>query len=253
MLELLKNIGLTEAESKVYLALLELGTTTIGPIAEKSNVAYSKVYLLLEKLIDKGLVNYVMKEKTKHFSASNPKKILEYLENKKENINQMMEEVKEVLPRLEASLEMFREKEYATIYEGYEGFKICYYEGLGQMQQGQEILVLGATMGVASDKKLYPRLLKKIHQLREEKRIGFRVIFNEEFRNNKEADYYKNQKYTKVRFLLNDTPAGVNIQADRVLVIYWHKLHPIVFVIKSTVVAGSFRKYFEVIWQQAKP
>jgi HTH-type transcriptional regulator, sugar sensing transcriptional regulator len=252
MLELLKNIGLTESESKVYLALLDLGTTTIGPIADKSDVSYSKIYLLLEKLIHKGLASYIAKEKTKYFTASNPKKILEYLQQKKNKIDELSSDVQKLLPQLEAKHDLFREKEYATVYEGYEGLKTIYYEGMEKMREGQEILLLGATMGISSDEKIYPRMLKKIHQRREEKKIGLRVIFNQEFKNNKEIDFYKNQKHAKVRFLLNDTSAGVNIQADRVLIIYWQKQEPKIFVIKSTVVADSFRKYFEVIWQQAK-
>jgi len=72
-LELLKEIGLTESETKVYLALLELGSTTKGPIVDKSQVASSKIYELLEKLIQKGLASFVVKSGTKYFEAAPPK------------------------------------------------------------------------------------------------------------------------------------------------------------------------------------
>ncbi|MBI2665760.1 hypothetical protein HYX12_04015 [Candidatus Woesearchaeota archaeon] len=48
-IDLLRNIGLTDSEIKVYLALLELGSSTKGPIVDKSRVASSKIYELLEK------------------------------------------------------------------------------------------------------------------------------------------------------------------------------------------------------------
>ncbi|MBS3167698.1 hypothetical protein J4216_01085 [Candidatus Woesearchaeota archaeon] len=42
---ILREAGLTEGEIKVYLALLELGTSTSGPIVEKSGVARSIIFL----------------------------------------------------------------------------------------------------------------------------------------------------------------------------------------------------------------
>ena len=60
-LELLKEIGLTDSEIKVYIALLELGSSSKGPIVDKSHVASSKIYELLEKLMQKGLVTQVLK------------------------------------------------------------------------------------------------------------------------------------------------------------------------------------------------
>ena len=61
----LREAGLTDGEIKVYLALLELGAATTGPIIEKSGIARSIIYQILDKLMQKGLVSMVMKDKTK--------------------------------------------------------------------------------------------------------------------------------------------------------------------------------------------
>lgn len=57
--QILEDIGLTNAEIKVYLALLELGTATAGPILEKSHLQNSVVHMTLNKLIEKGFVTFV--------------------------------------------------------------------------------------------------------------------------------------------------------------------------------------------------
>ena len=41
--EILHQIGLTEGEIKVYLSLLELGSTSTGKIIKKSHISGSKV------------------------------------------------------------------------------------------------------------------------------------------------------------------------------------------------------------------
>ena len=71
-----RDLGFSEREIKVYLALLELGSTTVGPVAAKTRLQHSKVYQTIEKLIDKGLVTFVLKSKTKYFQAEEPKQIL---------------------------------------------------------------------------------------------------------------------------------------------------------------------------------
>ena len=58
-ISILEDIGLTNAEIKVYLALLELGSSTAGPILEKSKLQNSVVHMTLNKLIDKGFVTFI--------------------------------------------------------------------------------------------------------------------------------------------------------------------------------------------------
>src|SRR3989344_6582669 len=100
LLSSIKEAGLTDGEGKVYLALLKLGSTTSGPIIEESKVANSIIYRLLDSLIEKGLASYIIKEKTKYFTAAQPKKIVEYLEERKQKIEDNKESINKLLPQL---------------------------------------------------------------------------------------------------------------------------------------------------------
>ena len=96
MEKILEEIGFTKGEIKVYLTLLELGSTTTGDVIKKSKVSPSKVYDILEKLIQKGVVNYVIKGKVKYFEAASPKRILEYLQEKGKKIKAQEKELNKV-------------------------------------------------------------------------------------------------------------------------------------------------------------
>ena len=76
-ISILEDIGLTNAEIKVYLSLLELGTASAGPIIEKSGLQSSVVHMTLNKLIDKGFVSFVKEGKRNYYQSSNPKHISE--------------------------------------------------------------------------------------------------------------------------------------------------------------------------------
>ena len=78
----LVKIGLTEGEAKVYLSLTELGSSTAGSLVKTAAVAHSNIYLILDRLMKKGIVIYTIKSKTKYFQAVSPDNLLGYLEKK---------------------------------------------------------------------------------------------------------------------------------------------------------------------------
>src|SRR3989338_6168431 len=89
----LHNIGLSNRESKCYLTLLEMGSSKTGMICKKSAIPSSKIYEILDMLIKKGLVTYVIKGKIKFFQAANPIVLVNLIEEKKK-------EVQAILPQL---------------------------------------------------------------------------------------------------------------------------------------------------------
>jgi len=54
--KVLQQLGLTEYESRVYLALLETGVLTASQVSEQSGVPYSKIYETLTSLEEKGWI-----------------------------------------------------------------------------------------------------------------------------------------------------------------------------------------------------
>ena len=53
---ILRELGLTEYETRAYLSLLEKGATTASKVSEHANVPYSKIYETLNSLERKGWV-----------------------------------------------------------------------------------------------------------------------------------------------------------------------------------------------------
>jgi sugar-specific transcriptional regulator TrmB len=63
----LEKFGLTEGESRVYLALLKIGKSTIGDIIKEAQVSNSKVYDILDRLNKKGLIGVVTENNKKTY------------------------------------------------------------------------------------------------------------------------------------------------------------------------------------------
>ena len=116
----LKNLGLNEKEAKVYIALLQTGKATAYNISKYSDLKKSTTYVILEDLIDKGIVSKVPRVKTMQYIAINPQDLFSMVKSKIKNAEQ------DILPELKA---LSRGKEYkvrVSYFEGIEGIKELY-------------------------------------------------------------------------------------------------------------------------------
>src|SRR5258708_27934173 len=65
---ILKNFGLSEKEISVYLALVELGPSSVREISAKSKVNRGTTYDILRALIKLGIASYYNKESKQYRS-----------------------------------------------------------------------------------------------------------------------------------------------------------------------------------------
>ncbi len=75
--KILENIGLSEKEAGVYLALLELKEALPSSISRRAGIKRPTTYVVLDELQAKGLVSHVKKGKWQYFQAINPHSLLE--------------------------------------------------------------------------------------------------------------------------------------------------------------------------------
>ncbi len=109
----LEQIGFTEKEAKVYVALLSLESSTAYEIALHCDVKKPTVYIILEDLRKKGLVLKVPHAKKAIYAA---KDLSEYLSEQKGKLNA----VQAMIPRLMSLGGAGKPKVY--FYSGIKGF-----------------------------------------------------------------------------------------------------------------------------------
>lgn len=233
--EILNEIGLSTTEARVYLALLELGSSLAGKITKKSEVNRTNVYDALERLIEKGLVTYVVSANRKVFRAVHPNKLKEILEEKKNKLEDNMKE-------LEAMYESSKEKEEATIYKGKKGIKSVFEDII---KERKEVFVYGAE---GRFKEMFPAFYIHWQDKRAKLGIKLNIIFTERVKKRK-----INLKKCMMKFLPNtyDFPSTILAYGNKVVTIVWSKL-PFAFMVTSEEVAKSNMNFFEMLWKSVK-
>ena len=119
----MKQVDLKEKEAKVYLAALELGSTNIQNLSEKSGIKRSTVYEMLKNLSEKGLVPESKKGKRPVIIASEPENLKRNLKSKEQLLNDILSEL-----RFICNIGFIKPR--ITFYEGKEELKKIYRDTL---------------------------------------------------------------------------------------------------------------------------
>ena len=85
LIEKLKELGLTEYESKSYLSLIENGVETGNEVAKTSGVPQTRVFSSLHNLVEMGLVTKI-KQRPMLFKPVDPKIGIKKLISKKMDV-----------------------------------------------------------------------------------------------------------------------------------------------------------------------
>jgi len=246
--KVLTQIGLTESEVKVYFALLELESSPVGPIIEKAKVQDSKIYSILEKLKEKGLVSFVIKNNVKHFQAADPGNLLRIINEKEQQLSDQKRELEDkIIPEIEERKKFKEEKQEATVYEGFEGLRSAFNVILETLRKGEEYQVF--TLGDELGRKEVISFFNNYHKKRIDKGITARLISQKKSKNVIEKEH----RYQGMRILYTNRlfPVGTFIFKDHVMTVVWGE-KPAAFIVKSRKNYGYQKEFFESLWKIAK-
>jgi sugar-specific transcriptional regulator TrmB len=243
--DILKEIGLSTNESKVYSTLLRLKEAPIEDIAAKSKVHRRNVYDSLAKLMEKGLISEVFLYKKKFYRAINPSRLIDILAEKEQKL-------KSAMPNLEKTFQSVETEEKAYIYRGIEGFK-NYLQDI--LDQEETVYFIGAK-AFWFDPRL-EHYLVKFQQERKKKKIKFMHLFDYEVKEQKPEILKAVGK--PYRFLPKkySSSTAVDIFGDMVVTFVGVGVgqlpeEPVQFVMQSRRLADGYRKFFRFMWDHSE-
>ncbi|MCY3412804.1 MAG: TrmB family transcriptional regulator [Candidatus Heimdallarchaeota archaeon] len=108
---MLEELGLSSYENKVYLSLLDTGTTDARSISKQSEVPFGRIYDVLNMLESKGII-LKQSGRPQKFSPVKPKLVLEKLiEEKRLEIEQITDKAKKVEEELSLKFEQLKNEQ----------------------------------------------------------------------------------------------------------------------------------------------
>jgi sugar-specific transcriptional regulator TrmB len=243
--ETLSEVGLNKWESRTYIALLELGSTTTGPLVKKSEVPPSKIYPVLESLNNKGFVNHIIKGKTKYFQAVNPD-ILKTISKEKEK---KIEELRVDLQQLNTSSQ---KKQKVEIFEGMKAITSLIINLIENSKKGDEWL----SFAVGEDELIEKSEMfwDKVGIARYEKGLNVKLLENEDYKEKIKEHFKDRWKYIKeiMRFCKTFFPTTTIIFQNRVIILNLLSEPETAIVIESEDLLNFYKNFFMQQWKIAK-
>lgn len=236
----LEDLGLTNAEIKVYLALLQIGSTAAGKVIEKSGLQSSVVHNCFHTLCDKGLISYVKKGKIKHYKATDPKHFVDFIDEKKKNFEKL-------LPKLLLKQQLALEKNEAEVYEGYKGVMSMLLAFIENTKPGDEFLFFSAD--VAPINKEIQDFYKRYDPKRKAKKLKVRGLADKRLK--KLFGERVEKRFMKMGYTNGPVLPNTAICGDKLALITWGE-RPFGFLLHSPQLADKYRCYFKSVWKSLK-
>jgi len=133
----LRDNGFSEKETSVYLAMLELGPSSIQDIAEKADVNRATTYLMVESLKKRGLVSSSEQGKKTLLTAETPQRLHRITDEALREIEDRRRGLESVMPQFMALFNSIQHKPRVRFFEGEEGV-ITGREALRGLLKGEE-------------------------------------------------------------------------------------------------------------------
>lgn len=138
IISVLKQLGFSEKETQVYLALLNLGPAPVRQIAQKAQINRGTTYDILKSLIKRGLVSYYHQDKHQYFLAEDPDKLKDYLEDRRKELDAVKQQMENVIPEMKSIYNKAGQKPVVRYYEGSRAIKTILQDVLKVMDEAEE-------------------------------------------------------------------------------------------------------------------
>jgi sugar-specific transcriptional regulator TrmB len=235
--KILLQAGFDEREAKLYLALLELGESTVLPLSKKAGIKRTYCYDILASLQEKGLVSFVPRNGRRRYSAEPPETIEALLRQRLDTFSEGIAELKSIYNKSET-------KPIVRFYEGVDGIKSVY----------EQLILVKSFDAISSPSQLYNYLGNYFLDFAKraiQKKESIRELIAGPIPQSSYLDEYKGSEH----WLWKKLPETVSITTDILLfenklamISYGKQLHAI--VLEGSAIVDTHRQLFELLWQQ---
>lgn len=232
----LKQLGLNDRHTTIYLSCLELGSASIQKISEKSGFARSTCEVVLKSLSQKGFVTSFRNKKSRYFSPEDPKKLISTAQEK-------VKVLEEALPQFSARYFKGGVLPTVRLYQGEIGIKSVLREILSE---ATELVSFGSIDDIYDSLgDFFPKFTAE----RIKRKIPLRVILRDSIQAQKRQQLGPQQlrevriipetnEFSSVTFVWNNKVAMCSLKDGIVA-----------FVVESGELANVQRTMFELVWQ----
>lgn len=242
MNQILQDLGLSNNAAVVYLTLLETGRATVARIQDKAGLHSQIIYNAIDELMRFDLASFTTERGRRYFQAAAPSVLLQIQQER-------LSKLETALPELLTSFQK-HEQQIVFVYSGNGDFQKARQTVLRSIPRGGTYYVIGnggkrfrqALEGGYREQEL-ARIARGVHK----RIVDFKDIYAELGAPSGELEQLTSYRYLPTT---EGGPASTLFGGDYLRLNLWTE--PVLTIlIKNKTLVESYKRYFEVLWQQA--
>jgi len=235
--DILKELGLTENETKILILLIKEGNLGATKIAKKTGLNRPYTYYALERLTEKGYLAEHKEQGKKQFKTIPLNEIVHLEEQKIDSLKEFIKECE--------TLQKSKEETEISLLKGKYAARNIMKKILSEIKPNQEILYIGLDEEKMEEQE--PIYIYKILNHFKKNNIKEKIIIKE---NSLKLPYAKTATYKTLPNNLIGNTAKIIYQDIVIDIIYDEPFHAT--ITKNKELADTARKQFELFWKTAK-
>jgi sugar-specific transcriptional regulator TrmB len=244
ILQKLQDIGLSEAESRLYLVGLELGPTTILNLSKVSEIKRTTIYGMIDNLVTKGIFEIQIDGWKKLYTASSPQNLQSLIQKNYQNLLT-------IIPQLESINSKDKKEIYLKTYSGSENLGNLYLKILNQLEPNSEYLIIGNTNLFES---ILPDFAYQFFAERaricQDRNITIKALFVDNLDSREQLGHQ-----SKLNIQIKLLPRGTKLNTNYVITSNMTIFHQTVdfgnaFETNNPYIIETQRELFELLWKE---
>ncbi|MFC1662574.1 TrmB family transcriptional regulator [Patescibacteria group bacterium] len=135
VIAILKQIGLSDKEIQIYLALLKRGPSSVRQLSQDAKINRGTTYDVLKSLKEKSLISYYHQDTKQLFVAEDPVKIEQVVNDQAKDLERTKADVLQLIPELQSMYGSAEDKPVTRYYETSRGIKTILQDVIQTMSQ----------------------------------------------------------------------------------------------------------------------
>ena len=230
----LEILDLTKGGVKVYSAILNNGISSINDIHERTGLERRAIYDIINKLIEKGIITYVVEKGRRKFQCAPPNKLMEELNIKKQEILNF----EKIIPSIKEIYTSSRPKISSEVFRGAEGIKAVWED----MLNCKDVFWIGSGRYMP---KNFPHWFSSWNNRRVKLKVKWFNLLRYELKQEVKALPYEFVKFLPEEFSGNPTVIG--IYGNKVVNFLFSEQF-FAFSIENKELADNYRRYHKYLW-----
>ena len=248
----LEDLGLSEKESRVYLANLSLGPSSVQKIADYAGIKRVTTYVILESLVNLGLASQSIKGKKTFFIAEDPVSLNRLISKREEELKDQKQNLETILPELKDLKSLPSESPGVRFYDSAEGIRSIMGSFLSQHKNEVDILY-----GVSNTDQLFEFFPEIAANLTNPDRVRTGVSSKVIYTSSKGAlyagsDKTRNRESRYVPEKQFPLKGDISIVGDHIVMLALSGSKPIGITIQSKELSAAMKAIFNLAWEAAK-